>query len=170
LPGRLRFDRGLFRLHLAAAPRARDAGRQLCLRQPGGRGGAGVVAGRGTLQRARPRRDGGDPAGRGRDHAVEGARAEAGESRGGGDVSQASLDRRGLWMAVGAFVLWGVMPLYWHLLKVVPSLQIIMHRIVWSTVLVAGWLFWKYGRGWLRETLAIPRAAWMLALSGALIA
>ncbi|MCJ0826807.1 EamA family transporter RarD [Luteimonas sp. 50] len=80
------------------------------------------------------------------------------------------LDRRGLWMAVGAFVLWGVMPLYWHLLKAVPSLQIIAHRIVWSTLLVAGWLFWKYGRGWLRETLAHPRAAWMLALSGGLIA
>src|SRR3546814_10815731 len=73
-------------------------------------------------------------------------------------------------MAVGAFVIWGVMPLYWHLLKSVPSLQIIMHRIVWSTVLVAGWLFWKYGRSWVRETLAIPRAAWMLALSGTLIA
>jgi chloramphenicol-sensitive protein RarD len=41
---------------------------------------------------------------------------------------------------------------------------------VWSTVLVVGWLLWKYGRGWLRETLALPRAAWMLAISGTLIA
>ena len=85
-------------------------------------------------------------------------------------MSAAHIDRRGLWMAVGSFVLWGVMPLYWHLLKPVPSLQIIVHRIVWSTVLVCGWLAWKYGRGWLRETLALPRAAWMLALSGTLIA
>ena len=75
-----------------------------------------------------------------------------------------------MWVAVGSYVLWGVMPLYWHLLKAVPSLQIIAHRIVWSTVLVAGWLTWKYGRPWLRETLALPRAAWMLALSGSLIA
>lgn len=67
-------------------------------------------------------------------------------------------------------MLWGVMPLYWHLLKVVPSLQIIAHRIVWSTLLVVGWLLWKYGRVWMRETLAQPRAAWMLALSGSLIA
>ena len=85
-------------------------------------------------------------------------------------MTAATLDRRGLWVAVGSFVLWGVMPLYWHLLKSVPSLQIIVHRIVWSTVLVAGWLAIKYGRGWLRETLAQPRAAWMLALSGTLIA
>jgi chloramphenicol-sensitive protein RarD len=31
-------------------------------------------------------------------------------------MSEARIDRRGLWMAVGAFVLWGVMQLYWHLL------------------------------------------------------
>ena len=85
-------------------------------------------------------------------------------------MSAQPLDRRGVWVAVASYVLWGVMPLYWHLLKAVPSLQIIAHRIVWSTVLVVGWLAWKYGGGWLRETLAHPRAPWMLALSGTLIA
>lgn len=72
--------------------------------------------------------------------------------------------------AAAAFILWGLMPLYWHLLKSVPSLQIIVHRIVWSALLVVGWLLWKYGRHWLRETLRQPRSAWMLAISGALIA
>jgi chloramphenicol-sensitive protein RarD len=62
------------------------------------------------------------------------------------------------------------MPLYWHLLKAVPSLQIIAHRVIWSALMVGGWLLWRHGRGWLRETLQQPRAAWMLALSGALIA
>jgi chloramphenicol-sensitive protein RarD len=51
----------------------------------------------------------------------------------------------------------------------VPSLQIVAHRVVWSTLLVVAWLLWKSGRGWLRAALARPRAAWMLALSGALI-
>lgn len=77
--------------------------------------------------------------------------------------------RRGLWIAAGSFVLWGLMPLYWHLLKHVPSLQIVAHRVVWSALLVFAWLGWKFGRGWLRETLAQPRLAWMLALSGLLI-
>ena len=81
----------------------------------------------------------------------------------------ATADRRGLWVAVASFVLWGLMPLYWHQLKVVPSLQIVAHRIVWSTLFVVAWLLWKHGRGWLRTALARPRAAWMLALSGALI-
>lgn len=77
--------------------------------------------------------------------------------------------RRGLWVAFAAFVAWGLMPLFWHLLKSVPSLQIVMHRIVWSAVLVTAWLLWSQGRGWLRSALARPRAAWMLALSGVLI-
>lgn len=78
-------------------------------------------------------------------------------------------NRAGLWVAIASFVLWGLMPLYWHLLKAVPSLQIVAHRVVWSTLLVVAWLLWKHGRGWLRAALARPRAAWMLALSGALI-
>ena len=35
-------------------------------------------------------------------------------------------DRRGLWIAIGAFLLWGAMPLYWHVLKSVPALQILL--------------------------------------------
>lgn len=77
--------------------------------------------------------------------------------------------RTGLWMAGFSFVLWGLMPLYWHLLKAVPSLQIVLHRIVWSTLLLVIYLGLTQGRGWLRATLARPRLAWMLALSGALI-
>ena len=82
----------------------------------------------------------------------------------------APLDARGLWVAVAAFVVWGLMPLYWHLLKAVPSLQIVLHRALWCAVLVALWLTWKHGRGWLRGVLAQPRLAAMLATSGTLIA
>ena len=85
-------------------------------------------------------------------------------------MSTGGLDRRGVWIAVAAYVAWGLMPLYWHLLKVVPSMQIMAHRVVWSAVLVCGWLSFKYGRGWLRETLSRPRAAPLLAISGVLIA
>jgi len=84
-------------------------------------------------------------------------------------TATAASTRNGLWVAAASFVLWGLMPLYWHLLKAVPSMQIVAHRILWSTLLVAAWLLWKQGRGWLRVALARPRAAWMLALSGLLI-
>ena len=76
--------------------------------------------------------------------------------------------RNGIWVAIASFVLWGLMPLYWHLLKAVPSLQIVAHRIVWSAVFVCAWLTWQR-RAWLREALRKPRLPWMLALSGVLI-
>lgn len=85
-------------------------------------------------------------------------------------MSPVALDRRGLWIAVGAFVIWGLMPLYWHLLKAVPSLQIVLHRAVWCAVLVAAWLTLREGRGWFAAVAAQPRLAGMLALSGTLIA
>ncbi len=84
--------------------------------------------------------------------------------------SAPALDRRGLWVAAASFMVWGLMPLYWHLLKAVPSMQIVFHRIVWSTVLVMGWLCWKQGLQWWKQAVAKPRVAWLLALSGTLIA
>lgn len=75
-------------------------------------------------------------------------------------------DRKGLWVAAGAFVIWGLMPLYWHLLKAVPSLLIVAHRVVWSALLVAAWLFFARGRDWFSAVLRQPRLAGMLALSG----
>jgi chloramphenicol-sensitive protein RarD len=51
----------------------------------------------------------------------------------------------------------------------VPALQILLHRIVWSTLLVGAFLFWREGRGWLRAALARPRVAGLLAASGLLI-
>ncbi|GAB2509578.1 EamA family transporter RarD [Pseudoxanthomonas sangjuensis] len=82
----------------------------------------------------------------------------------------AGVDRKGLAAIAFAFVIWGVVPLYWNALKIVPSFQIIAHRIVWSALLVLGWLALKNGMGWWREIRAKPNALRNLALSSALIA
>ncbi len=42
----------------------------------------------------------------------------------------------GVWYAIGAFFLWGVLPLYWKALKQIPSSQILAHRIIWSCIFV----------------------------------
>lgn len=77
---------------------------------------------------------------------------------------------RGTWVAIATFVMWGLAPLYWHLLVAVPSLQIVLHRVVWSALFVGVFLFWRDGRSWFRSTLrGQPKLWWMLALSGVLI-
>ena len=83
---------------------------------------------------------------------------------------EAAIDRRGLLAAATAFTIWGVFPAYWHLLKAVPSMQIMAHRVVWSAVLVVGWLLWRQGWDWWRTIAAQPRMLAALALSGAVIA
>lgn len=44
--------------------------------------------------------------------------------------------RDGLLYATSAYVLWGLSPLYWHLLMHVPSLEVTLHRIVWCALAV----------------------------------
>jgi chloramphenicol-sensitive protein RarD len=48
----------------------------------------------------------------------------------------------GFWSGVAAFTIWGLVPIYWKLLKHVPTMQVLGHRIVWSlavlAILVAG--------------------------------
>jgi chloramphenicol-sensitive protein RarD len=83
--------------------------------------------------------------------------------------ASAAIDRGGLSAAIGAYVVWGVFPLYWFLVRDVPSLQIIAHRVIWCGVFVLGWLLLRRGSGWLRQALATPRIGTMLFASAVLI-
>jgi chloramphenicol-sensitive protein RarD len=38
----------------------------------------------------------------------------------------------GFWSGVAAYTIWGLVPIYWKLLKHVPAIQVLGHRIVWS--------------------------------------
>ena len=40
----------------------------------------------------------------------------------------------GLWAAIGAFTLWGILPLYWKLLEPFPAFEILCQRVAWSFV------------------------------------
>jgi chloramphenicol-sensitive protein RarD len=51
----------------------------------------------------------------------------------------------GIWYAVLAYLLWGLVPIYWKSLQGVPGLQLICHRIVWSSaiLIVPAWISGK---------------------------
>ncbi|MDD4803509.1 MAG: EamA family transporter RarD [Syntrophomonas sp.] len=40
----------------------------------------------------------------------------------------------GIGFAIGAYILWGMLPVYWKLLQHVPALEILAHRIIWSFI------------------------------------
>jgi chloramphenicol-sensitive protein RarD len=46
------------------------------------------------------------------------------------------MDRKGMLYAIGAYLMWGLFPLYWKQLEAIPALQLIGHRIAWSFVLL----------------------------------
>ncbi|MEH3048641.1 EamA family transporter RarD [Sphingomonas adhaesiva] len=45
--------------------------------------------------------------------------------------------RNGLILGIGAYTIWGLLPLYLRLLHGVPALQVLAHRVVWSVLLLA---------------------------------
>src|SRR6185312_16088430 len=44
--------------------------------------------------------------------------------------------RQGLCYGIGAYLMWGLFPLYWPLLEPAGALEILAHRVVWSLVAV----------------------------------
>ncbi|KAB1443235.1 EamA family transporter RarD [Pseudodesulfovibrio senegalensis] len=75
----------------------------------------------------------------------------------------------GLTAALGAFIGWGLLPIYWKQLHHVPAMEILCHRIIWSLVF-ACLLVTIQGR-W-RETIAplsSKRTLGMLTMSSLLL-
>lgn len=43
-----------------------------------------------------------------------------------------TIQTRGFFCALGAYLLWGLLPIYWKLLKQASALEILSHRVIWS--------------------------------------
>ncbi len=59
--------------------------------------------------------------------------------------------RRGVVWGVCAYLMWGLFPLYWPLLKPIGALEILAHRVVWSLSVVVVLLVVTGKLGWLRH-------------------
>ncbi|WP_297843445.1 EamA family transporter RarD [Pseudomonas sp.] len=78
--------------------------------------------------------------------------------------------RRGYILGLTAYITWGLFPLYFKAIATVPSVEIIVHRVLWSAVCGSLLLvLWKHP-GWWRELRDNPRRFAVLTLSGSLIA
>jgi chloramphenicol-sensitive protein RarD len=76
----------------------------------------------------------------------------------------------GVAYALGAYLLWGLFPLYFKALIRVPPLQILAHRMVWSLVLLTLVLLVKRHFAWLRAVRERPSIVARFALSAFLLA
>lgn len=72
--------------------------------------------------------------------------------------------------ALAAFLLWGTVPLYFRELRHVPALEVVAHRIAWSSALLAVTAALLGRMGPVLEALRRPRLLAALALTALLIA
>jgi chloramphenicol-sensitive protein RarD len=72
--------------------------------------------------------------------------------------------------AISAYVMWGVAPLYFKQLIQVPALDILMHRIIWSVVLLAFMVLTLNQLGKVREVLRHPKLMAILLIASLLLA
>jgi len=76
---------------------------------------------------------------------------------------------KGIWYGIGAYVTWGLFPIYWKWLHAVPALQLIGHRILWSFVMLFAFIF--LSRQWrvFRATALKPRVLRIYLVAATLI-
>lgn len=77
---------------------------------------------------------------------------------------------RGALAAGAAFTLWGAFPAYLRLMQQVPPLEILSHRVLWSTVLLLSLLGLRRQWGWVAVIRSRPRIALSFVASAAMLA
>jgi chloramphenicol-sensitive protein RarD len=76
---------------------------------------------------------------------------------------------RGTWYAVGAYLIWGFLPIYWKALKQAPPLEILSNRVVWSLVFLAILLTTRKNWAPLRQAASRPRVVMAYAVAAYLL-
>ncbi|MFI8102241.1 EamA family transporter RarD [Streptomyces sp. NPDC086023] len=80
-----------------------------------------------------------------------------------------SEQRTGLLYGFGAYGMWGLVPLFWPLLKPSGAVEILAHRMVWSLAVVGVALLALRRWGWIRELVRRPRRLALTAAAAAVI-
>jgi chloramphenicol-sensitive protein RarD len=77
---------------------------------------------------------------------------------------------RGLIFAVGAYVLWGALPVYWKALQTVPATQIVGHRMIWSLFFVGGLLIFRHRWAQFYQTIKSKKIILIYFVAGSILA
>ncbi|MEU2716075.1 EamA family transporter RarD [Streptomyces sp. NPDC007205] len=77
--------------------------------------------------------------------------------------------RTGLLNGFAAYGMWGLVPLFWPLLKPAGAVEILAHRMVWSLVVVAVALLFVRRWAWAGQLLRQPRRLGLIAVAAAVI-
>ena len=83
-------------------------------------------------------------------------------------VSKNYMKSEGIIYAVVAYLSWGLLPLFWKMLDMVPAVDILAHRILWSAVFTMAFCL-CVKRNFLKEYFSNPKAIVGLLITGVLV-
>jgi chloramphenicol-sensitive protein RarD len=78
--------------------------------------------------------------------------------------------RGGTAYGAGAYLIWGLFPLYFHLLSPAGAVEVVAHRVFWSAALCLLIVALSRRKDWVRPLLAAPARLARLGLAASLIA
>jgi len=84
-------------------------------------------------------------------------------------MSQALSSLKYILLAIGAFVWWGLSPIYFKWVQAVPAPELMAQRVAWSLVFIVLFMLLFKKRFLLREIISTPKLLLSLTLSSALI-
>lgn len=60
---------------------------------------------------------------------------------------------KGILYALTAYILWGLLPIYWKCIQMVPAYEILCHRMIWSFAFVIILLIFQRNWNWINKAL-----------------
>ncbi|MFE9256352.1 EamA family transporter RarD [Streptomyces sp. NPDC006879] len=84
-------------------------------------------------------------------------------------MKRQSEQRAGFLFGIGAYGMWGLVPLFWPLLKPSGAIEILAHRMAWSLVVVGLALLVLRRWSWVAELVREPRKLALISLAATVI-
>jgi chloramphenicol-sensitive protein RarD len=86
--------------------------------------------------------------------------------------NQSEVDRQslaGAFFAFGAFLIWGLSPIYWKALHQVSAIEIIVHRVLWSFVFLLPIIAFSHRWADFKATITSPKLLGVLLVTAILV-
>lgn len=77
--------------------------------------------------------------------------------------------KRGLLYGILAYLLWGLLPVFWKQLQIIPSHLILLHRMIWSLGFVIIIIIIRKNWSWINKIMRNPDTYWIFIVSALIL-
>jgi len=73
--------------------------------------------------------------------------------------------RKGIWYAVGAYVAWGLSPIFWNLIPDLQAIELLADRIIWAVPILAAIIGFSHRWSEVRDSYRTWRTRWLTVVA-----